>query len=365
MAKSLVIVESPAKVKTINKILGKAYKVVSSMGHLIDLPKSTLGIDLENNFKPKLIVIRSKQKLLTKLKKEAKTKTNIYIATDPDREGEAIGWNLANEIGKDKNVYRVSFHEITKEAVLKAFENLREFDSKKIDAQIARRVLDRLVGYQLSPLLWKKVGAGLSAGRVQSVALRLIVERDKAIAAFIPQEYWQVSVDLKKENSEDILNASLDKIAEDKPDLKSQSQTDGIVEEIGLRSTKIRTLTGTRVTIPNSVFSENAIENVTVEPSRKIKLNLGLTYDTKPEKIEKAMGVLKNIAEKEKDVDKNYKIAFNSFGDFSLGVMFIYYIKKGGDILKIQNDVNLKILKEFNKNGINMAFPTQTIELKK
>ncbi|MDP8266130.1 MAG: type I DNA topoisomerase [Candidatus Aceula meridiana] len=232
MAKSLVIVESPAKVKTINKILGKAYKVVSSMGHLIDLPKSTLGIDLENNFKPKLIVIRSKQKLLTKLKKEAKTKTNIYIATDPDREGEAIGWNLANEIGKDKNVYRVSFHEITKEAVLKAFENLREFDSKKIDAQIARRVLDRLVGYQLSPLLWKKVGAGLSAGRVQSVALRLIVERDKAIAAFIPQEYWQVSVDLKKENSEDILNASLDKIAEDKPDLKSQSQTDGIVEEI-------------------------------------------------------------------------------------------------------------------------------------
>jgi len=232
MAKSLVIVESPAKVKTINKILGSAYKVVSSMGHLIDLPKSTLGIDLEDNFKPKLIVIRSKQKMLTKLKKEAAAKTNIYIATDPDREGEAIGWNLANVIGKDKNVYRVSFHEITKEAVLKAFENLREFDLKKIDAQIARRALDRLVGYQLSPLLWKKVGAGLSAGRVQSVALRLIVERDKAIEAFIPQEYWQISVDLKKENSEDILNASLDKIAENKTELKDKAQADAIVEEI-------------------------------------------------------------------------------------------------------------------------------------
>ena len=232
MANSLVIVESPAKVKTINKILGKSFKVVSSMGHLIDLPKSTLGIDVENNFKPKLIIIRSKQKILKALKKEAEKKKNIYIATDPDREGEAIGWNLANEIGKGKNVYRVTFHEITKDAVLKAFDHVREFDEKRIDAQIARRVLDRLVGYQLSPLLWKKVGSGLSAGRVQSVALRLIVERDRAIAAFVPQEYWQMTVDLKKKDSEDILNASLDKIDDEKIDLKAKEEVDQVVDEV-------------------------------------------------------------------------------------------------------------------------------------
>jgi MscS family membrane protein len=140
---------------------------------------------------------------------------------------------------------------------------------------------------------------------------------------------------------------------------------DGTVEEIGLRSTKIRTLAGTRVSIPNSVFSENPIENVTVEPSRKIKLDLGLTYDTTPEQMDNAMRILKDVAKKEKGINENYKIAFNSFGDFSLGIMFIYYIKKSSDILKTQNDINLKILREFNKNGLNMAFPTQTIELKK
>ncbi len=232
MANSLVIVESPAKVKTINKILGKSYKVVSSMGHLIDLPKSTLGIDVDDNFKPKLIVIRKKQKTLKALKKEAAKKKNIYIATDPDREGEAIGWNLAKAIGEGKNVYRVTFHEITKDAVLKAFEHIREFDEKKIDAQIARRVLDRLVGYQLSPFLWKKVGSGLSAGRVQSVALRLIVDRDRSIQAFNSQEYWQMSVDLKKSNSQDILNASLDKIDNEKIDLQAKQDADQIVEEV-------------------------------------------------------------------------------------------------------------------------------------
>lgn len=232
MAKSLVIVESPAKVKTINKILGREYKVVSSMGHLIDLPKSTLGIDVEDQFKPKLIVIRSKQKIMKKLKQEVSKKTDLFIATDPDREGEAIGWNLAKEIGKDKKIHRVVFHEITREAVLKAFKNVRVFDQKKIDAQTARRVLDRLVGYQLSPLLWKKVGSGLSAGRVQSVALRLIVDRDRAIAVFIPEEYWQISVDVKKGNSPDVLNASLDKIDDKKCEIKHQQQSQVIADEI-------------------------------------------------------------------------------------------------------------------------------------
>ena len=232
MAKSLVIVESPAKVKTINKILGAKFKVLSSMGHLVDLPKSKLGVDIEDNFKPKYIVVRKKQKILTALKKEAKTKDNIYIATDPDREGEAIGWHIVSQIGEGKKVFRVTFHEITKEAVSKAFKNPREFDLKKIDAQGARRVLDRIVGYQLSPLLWKKVGSRLSAGRVQSVALRLVVEREREIKSFVPQEYWQIAVDLKKKEYADILTAELEKISGDKFDLNNKSQAEDIAAQI-------------------------------------------------------------------------------------------------------------------------------------
>jgi len=243
MAKALVIVESPAKVKTINRILGNKFKVVSSMGHLIDLPKSTLGVDCEKNFEPKLIVVRDKQKVLTKIKKEAKTKKKIYIATDPDREGEAIGWNIVEHIGEGKEIFRVSFQEITKDAVLKAFENPRKFDIKKINAQMARRILDRIVGYKISPLLWKKVGSRLSAGRVQSVALRLIVDRDKAIKAFVPMEYWQVAVDLKKQEHEQILTAALEKIEGTKSELTSEQQTNGIVDEIKSQDFSISALT--------------------------------------------------------------------------------------------------------------------------
>lgn len=232
MAKAIVIVESPAKVKTINKILGDKFKVVSSMGHLIDLPKSTLGVDVENNFEPKLIVVRAKQKFLKQLKKDTAKAEEIYVATDPDREGEAIGWNLMKELGKGKKVYRVTFQEITKEAVLKAFKSPREFDKKKVDAQTARRILDRIVGYKISPILWKKVGSRLSAGRVQSVALRLIVEREREIKAFIPQEYWQIIVDLEKKGYPDILTANLEKIDGEKFDLVSQKQAQGLVEEI-------------------------------------------------------------------------------------------------------------------------------------
>ena len=232
MAKALVIVESPAKVKTINKILGSKYKVTASMGHLIDLPKSKLGVDIDNGFTPQFIIVRTKYKTLTKLRKEAEGCDEIYIATDPDREGEAIGWNLIEHIAKDKVVKRVVFHEITKEAVKKAFEHPREFDRKKVDAQNARRVLDRIVGYQISPILWKKVGSRLSAGRVQSVALRLIVERDAEIKQFVSQEYWQVSVDLHKKGLKDVLTASLEKMDDKKIDLKTESQTKGIVKEI-------------------------------------------------------------------------------------------------------------------------------------
>ena len=236
MAKSLVIVESPAKVKTINKILGSTYKVTSSMGHLIDLPKSKLGVDIENDFEPTMIVMREKQKVMTKLKKESKDMENIYIATDPDREGEAIGWNLVKHIGKGKNVYRVEFQEITKEAVKKAFAKPRKFDEKLINAQVARRVLDRIVGYQISPVLWKKVGSRLSAGRVQSVALRLIVDRERAIKNFIPQEYWQIAVDLQKSGAPDLLTAQLEKINNEKFELANQKDTQSVVD--GIRKEK-------------------------------------------------------------------------------------------------------------------------------
>jgi DNA topoisomerase-1 len=233
MAKSVVVVESPAKVKTINKFLGSKFKVVSSMGHLIDLPKSTLGIDIEDNFKPKFIVVRNKTKLLTKLKKETKDAEAIYFATDPDREGEAIGWNLIEHIADGKKVYRVTFQEITKDAVLKAFDSPRDFDTKKVDAQVARRILDRVVGYKISPLLWKKVGSRLSAGRVQSVALRIIVDREREIQKFVPKEYWEISVDLKKGGCEDIVTAFLEKINNEKAALGTKEETDKTVEDIG------------------------------------------------------------------------------------------------------------------------------------
>ncbi len=243
MVQSLVIVESPAKVKTINKILGSKFKVTSSMGHLIDLPKSTLGVNLEENFLAKMVVVRSKQKVLTQLKKEAKTKDNIYIATDPDREGEAIGWNLMQHLGKDKKYFRVTFNEITKEAVLKAFDKPMEFDHKKIEAQVARRVLDRIVGYQISPLLWKKVGSRLSAGRVQSVALRLIVDRERAIKSFVPQEYWQIEVDLKKSGLDAVLTAALEKINGQKLDITNKSDTDQAVAQIKREAFEVAQIT--------------------------------------------------------------------------------------------------------------------------
>ena len=175
MAKNLVIVESPAKAKTINKFLGSKYKVVASMGHIIDLPKSKLGVDVENDFAPHYIVMTDRKKNLSMLKKEAKNKTAIYLAADPDREGEAISWHLKNQLcaDNDKKCYRVEFDEITKDAVLTAFKHPRDINMNLVNAQQARRILDRLVGYSISPILWKKVARGLSAGHVQSVRVRL------------------------------------------------------------------------------------------------------------------------------------------------------------------------------------------------
>ena len=197
MAKALVVVESPAKAKTINKYLGKDFKVVASMGHIRDLPKSKLGVDVDGGFAPVYDVIPTRKKVIKALKDAAKNVEHIYVATDPDREGEAIGWHLANELGtKKRKVSRLMFNEITKSAVLEALEQAGEIDLRMVDAQQARRVLDRLVGYKLSPLLWDKVRRGLSAGRVQSVALKLVCDREAEIEAFEPEEYWHIAARL-------------------------------------------------------------------------------------------------------------------------------------------------------------------------
>ena len=211
--KSVVIVESPAKSKTINKILGSHYVVLSSMGHIVDLPKNKMGIDVENGFKPDYVVIPERRKYMAKLKKEAKKAAAIYLAADPDREGEAISWHLKNQFGKDKKIYRVTFDEITATAVKKAFDHPHHIDAKLVNAQQTRRILDRIVGYNLSPLLWKKVTRGLSAGRVQSVAVRLVVEREEEIRKFVPQEYWEIEAHLRKQDGERrSFAAMLDKI---------------------------------------------------------------------------------------------------------------------------------------------------------
>ena len=235
MAKKIVIVESPAKSNTINKFLGKSYTVTSSMGHIVDLPRKRMGIDIENGFKPEYVVIPERKKYLTKLKKEMKGKTELYLAPDPDREGEAMSFHLANLLGKGKKVFRVSFDEITKDAVLRAFKNPKDsIDMDRVNAQQARRILDRIVGYSLSPLLWKKVTRGLSAGRVQSVAVRLIVERERAIKAFVPQEYWDIIAHLRKQKDKErrSVTAKLYKIDGKDPQIKAEPQAKALLGEI-------------------------------------------------------------------------------------------------------------------------------------
>ncbi|MFA9424048.1 MAG: type IA DNA topoisomerase, partial [Sedimentibacter sp.] len=196
---NLLIVESPAKAKTIGKFLGKNFTVKASVGHVRDLPKSKLGIDVDNNFEPNYITIRGKGDVIKELKKEAKKADNVYLATDPDREGEAISWHLAKILKLDETKeIRIEFNEITKDAIKKASKNPRKINIDLVDAQQARRVLDRLVGYNISPLLWKKIEKGLSAGRVQSVALKLVIDREREIMDFKPEEFWTLELEVKK-----------------------------------------------------------------------------------------------------------------------------------------------------------------------
>ncbi len=222
MANYLVIVESPAKAKTINKYLGKNYTVIASMGHMRDLPKSQLGIDIENNYEPKYITIRGKGDLLSKLKKAAKSADKVYLATDPDREGEAISWHLAQILEIDENQKcRITFNEVTKSAVTASLKEARPIDNNLVDAQQARRALDRIVGYKISPILWKKVKKGLSAGRVQSVATKLVVDREREINAFEPKEYWSLNASLKVAGERKALLARFYGVNGKKKELKS------------------------------------------------------------------------------------------------------------------------------------------------
>ena len=233
MAKYLVIVESPAKVKTIKKFLGKNYEVMASNGHVRDLPKSQLGFSPENDFEPKYITIRGKGEILTKLRKEVKKADKIYLATDPDREGEAISWHLTKALKlDDKDVSRISFNEITKSAVKTSLKNPREIDMDLVDAQQARRMLDRMVGYRISPLLWAKVKRGLSAGRVQSVALRIVCDREEEINAFIPEEYWSLEASLLPEGEKKPIVAKLMDKNGEKIEITSKEQMDAVLAEL-------------------------------------------------------------------------------------------------------------------------------------
>ena len=233
MAKNLVIVESPTKVKTIKKFLGKNYEVVASQGHVRDLPKSSLGIDVDNDFEPRYITIRGKGNLLSSLRKEVKKADHIYLATDPDREGEAISWHLLEALNlKGKDVKRITFNEITKNAVKASFKKPRDIDLSLVDAQQARRILDRLVGYEISPLIWAKVKRGLSAGRVQSVALRIVAEREAEIDAFIPQEYYTLDVNLKGKGAKDKLTCGFYGRESGKEEISDKASLDKIMSEL-------------------------------------------------------------------------------------------------------------------------------------
>lgn len=267
MGQKLVIVESPAKAKTIGKYLGKNYIVEASMGHVRDLPKSKLGVDIDNNFEPKYITIRGKGELLKSLRKAAKKADKIYLATDPDREGEAISWHLANLLKIDENEdCRIVFNEITKSAVKSSIKNARKINQDLVDAQQARRILDRLVGYEISPILWKNVKWGLSAGRVQSAALKLICEREEEIKKFIPEEYWTVDCYLKKGRKKFPIKLSTYK--NKKIELKNEYETNNVINALDKDNFLIKEIkSGSKVKNPMAPFTTSTLQQ---EASKKL-----------------------------------------------------------------------------------------------
>ena len=276
MADKLIIVESPAKANTIKKFLGGSTKVVASMGHIRDLPKSKLGIDIEHDFEPEYINIRGKGDLIKSLKTDAKKAKKVYLATDPDREGEAIAWHLAKILENDKDkITRVTFNEITKTAVQKAIKEPRNIDLNTVDAQQARRVLDRIVGYKISPILWKKVKRGLSAGRVQSVAVKLIVDREEEIENFIPEEYWNIYADLKDEKSKKQFEARFYGKNGKKQEIHSKEEIDQILKTIeNAKYTVSEVKKGEKKRNPAPPFTTSTMQQ---EASRKLGFTLKKT----------------------------------------------------------------------------------------
>ena len=283
MAKNLVIVESPSKAATIKKFLGSTYEVVASNGHVRDLPKSQLGIDVENDFEPKYITIRGKGELLAKLRREVKKADKIYLATDPDREGEAISWHLAHALKlEEKNTSRITFNEITKNAVKQSIKQARKIDMDLVDAQQARRVLDRLVGYQISPVLWAKVKRGLSAGRVQSVALRIIADREEEINAFISKEYWTLSGEFTIDGEKKPLIADFYGEKNKKLSIESEQQMDGIIRELEISKFHVSDLKETERTkksplpFTTSTLQQEAAKSLNFSTQKTMRLAQGL-----------------------------------------------------------------------------------------
>jgi DNA topoisomerase-1 len=266
MADILIIVESPAKARTIARFLSNRYQVKATMGHIRDLPKSQFGIDVENHYQPKYITIRGKGELLKELKSAAKKAKRVYLATDPDREGEAISWHLAGVLGIDPGQdCRIEFHEITEKAVKEALQNPRPIDLCYVDAQQARRVLDRIVGYQLSPLLWRKLRYGLSAGRVQSVAVAMITDREQEIASFVPEEYWSLAVHCSKEMT--AIRAKLIEIKGEKPILSCREDVDNLINTLGPVCEIVAYKKGIRQRQPAAPFTTSTLQQ---EASRKL-----------------------------------------------------------------------------------------------
>ncbi len=283
MAKSLLIVESPAKAGTLKKFLGKDFTIKASVGHILDLPKSKLGVDVDKQFEPELVTIKGKEKIIKELRAASSKVENIYLAPDPDREGEAIAQHICQVIqGKKKqNIYRVLFNEITKSAVLEAIKNPSTINENKVNAQQARRILDRLVGYKISPLLWKKVQRGLSAGRVQSIALRLVCEREKEIQAFKSQEYWSLVAQLEGNNPPPF-EAKLFHIDGKKAQINNEQETQKILSDIDGASYEVSTIQKKeRKKNPSPPFITSTLQQ---DASRKLRFY-----------AKKTMGIAQNL----------------------------------------------------------------------
>ncbi len=275
-AKSLVIVESPAKARTISKLLGSRFQVESCLGHVRDLPKSKFGVDVKNNFQPEYVAVPGRTKVIREIKKKADKVDRILLATDLDREGEAIAWHLAELLPKKGSIYRIVFHEITKGAIREAVKNAHQIDLNKVNAQQARRILDRIVGYKLSPLLWRKVGGRLSAGRVQSVAVRLICDREKEIEKFVPEEYWSVTAKLRgKKTDGKEFEAKLEKIDSKKAEITSEQQAKKIVDELTKEDFSVKDIKRKeKRRYPSPPFTTSYLQQ---EASRKLRFSASKT----------------------------------------------------------------------------------------